>query len=120
MRRLVANSNLKLLENTRKKINKALQNMEVTDYRIPIGKIYGILEEENIIILDDDYTKLEFNEFIDKFGKAEEINTYLSIAHINTGIISDGVRYYTPIQDSVLYLSWIKTEDLFDVNCYVS
>jgi hypothetical protein len=97
-----SNNPSRLDANTRKKINRELSALPNYHQGIPVDVIENILEKYGLIILQEDNTAYE-GIFTGEEGRAE-----IALGHINTAHEENGLTAYTPIDNSMLIMTWYK------------
>jgi hypothetical protein len=87
---------------TRKKINRELSALPNYHQGIPLDLIENILEKYGLLPLQEDNTAYE-GIFTGEEGRAQ-----LAIGFINTAHDENGISAYTPIDNSMLIMTWYK------------
>jgi hypothetical protein len=98
----ISNNPNRLDATIRKKINRELSALPNYHEGIPINIIENILEKYGLLILQEDNTEYE------GFFLGDESHTEITIGHINTAHQEDNITFYTPIENSMLILTWYK------------
>ena len=86
----------------RKKINRELSALPNYHEGIPMDLIENILEKYGLLILQEDNTAYE-GIFTGEEGRAQ-----IAIGFISTAYQEDNITFYTPIDNSMLILTWYK------------
>lgn len=87
---------------TRKKINRELSGLQNYHVGIPLDIIENILEKYGLLILQEDNTAYE-GIFTGEEGRAQ-----IALGYIDTAHDENGIKAYTPIDNSMLILTWYK------------
>jgi hypothetical protein len=107
----LAGESVKLPKNTRTLINTKLQQLCKTYYsEIPLDDIFDILKRSYIEVIDEEGSPWS------GFLTGRDGKTTFELAMLDTKS-----NKYLPIEDSVLWMSWYKTQSgNYEVNCYLS
>lgn len=97
-----ANNPSRLDASTRNKVNRELSKLPNYHEGIPLDLIENILEKYGLLILQEDNTAYE-GIFTGEEGRAS-----IGLGYINTAHDENGLTAYTPIENSMLILTWYK------------
>ena len=93
------------LKYARKQINKVLTEISRKKYdTIPIDEIFDVVEKYGLVPLQEDNTRWE------GMLLGENSNTYIPLAWKSSGVEKDGYKFYTPLKNTILSISWYKFE----------
>ena len=110
-----ANNPTRLDAPTRSKINRELSKLPNYHVGIPLDLIESILEKYGLLILQEDNTAYE-GIFTGRDGQAS-----IALGYINTANEKDGITFYTPIENSMLIMTWYKMESgRYEIVSYLS